>query len=192
MAASWSSIGIQLQRAAISKADKHYLHFLVSCLMEETQCFSKHSYFDGEMDSERCHMMANCVIREKCISLWLQTNILFQSPFYCYQPSGKGPRLPEVYCVISRLGCFDLFSKVRRFLMWVFTETHPQWWTRREEFLPLMGDNSILQLLFWIFHPYYWVHQRMSYSFCGWGRTLFKKHLGVCMIWLTEGFSIVF
>ncbi|MGH0129901.1 UNVERIFIED_CONTAM: hypothetical protein FKN15_018755 [Acipenser sinensis] len=28
------------------------------------------------------------------------------------QPSGKGPRLPEVYCVISRLGCFDLFSKI--------------------------------------------------------------------------------
>ncbi|KAG9331819.1 hypothetical protein JZ751_016973 [Albula glossodonta] len=27
-------------------------------------------------------------------------------------PSGKGPRLPEVYCVISRLGCFDLFSKI--------------------------------------------------------------------------------
>ncbi|KAG7276675.1 hypothetical protein CRUP_032024 [Coryphaenoides rupestris] len=26
--------------------------------------------------------------------------------------SGKGPRLPEVYCVISRLGCFDLFSKI--------------------------------------------------------------------------------
>ncbi|KAG9462970.1 hypothetical protein GDO78_022729 [Eleutherodactylus coqui] len=34
---------------------------------------------------------------------------------YCRRllPSGKGPRLPEVYCVISRLGCFDLFSKVR-------------------------------------------------------------------------------
>lgn len=30
-----------------------------------------------------------------------------------FQPSGKGPRLPEVYCVISRLGCFGLFSKVR-------------------------------------------------------------------------------
>uniref|UniRef100_A0A8C1S3C2 DENN domain containing 2B n=1 Tax=Cyprinus carpio TaxID=7962 RepID=A0A8C1S3C2_CYPCA len=28
------------------------------------------------------------------------------------QPSGKGPRLPEVYCVISRLGCFNLFSKI--------------------------------------------------------------------------------
>ncbi|KAJ3593980.1 hypothetical protein NHX12_006312 [Muraenolepis orangiensis] len=27
-------------------------------------------------------------------------------------PSGKSPRLPEVYCVISRLGCFDLFSKI--------------------------------------------------------------------------------
>ncbi|KAG2462171.1 ST5 protein, partial [Polypterus senegalus] len=33
---------------------------------------------------------------------------------YCRRllPCGKGPRLPEVYCVISRLGCFDLFSKV--------------------------------------------------------------------------------
>ncbi|XP_062350428.1 DENN domain-containing protein 2B isoform X2 [Cinclus cinclus] len=28
------------------------------------------------------------------------------------KPNGKGPRLPEVYCVISRLGCFDLFSKI--------------------------------------------------------------------------------
>lgn len=32
--------------------------------------------------------------------------------FLPIQPSGKGPRLPEVYCVISRLGCFDLFSTV--------------------------------------------------------------------------------
>uniref|UniRef100_A0A673CWM4 UDENN domain-containing protein n=1 Tax=Sphaeramia orbicularis TaxID=375764 RepID=A0A673CWM4_9TELE len=33
---------------------------------------------------------------------------------YCRRllPSGKGPRLPEVYCVISRLGCFDLFSTI--------------------------------------------------------------------------------
>uniref|UniRef100_A0A673ZU25 DENN domain containing 2B n=1 Tax=Salmo trutta TaxID=8032 RepID=A0A673ZU25_SALTR len=33
---------------------------------------------------------------------------------YCRRllPSGKGPRLPEVYCVISRLGCFHLFSKI--------------------------------------------------------------------------------
>uniref|UniRef100_A0A8C6WLT2 DENN domain containing 2B n=1 Tax=Neogobius melanostomus TaxID=47308 RepID=A0A8C6WLT2_9GOBI len=33
---------------------------------------------------------------------------------YCRRllPSGKGSRLPEVYCVISRLGCFDLFSTI--------------------------------------------------------------------------------
>lgn len=33
---------------------------------------------------------------------------------YCRRllPSGKGKRLPEVYCIISRLGCFNLFSKV--------------------------------------------------------------------------------
>lgn len=31
---------------------------------------------------------------------------------FLLQPTGKGPRLPEVYCVISRLGCFDLFSTV--------------------------------------------------------------------------------
>lgn len=30
------------------------------------------------------------------------------------QPSGKGRRLPEVYCIVSRLGCFDLFSKVEK------------------------------------------------------------------------------
>uniref|UniRef100_A0A672KJZ4 UDENN domain-containing protein n=1 Tax=Sinocyclocheilus grahami TaxID=75366 RepID=A0A672KJZ4_SINGR len=33
---------------------------------------------------------------------------------YCRRllPSGKGRRLPEVYCIVSRLGCFELFSKV--------------------------------------------------------------------------------
>ncbi|XP_068611641.1 DENN domain-containing protein 2A-like [Brachionichthys hirsutus] len=33
---------------------------------------------------------------------------------YCRRllPNGKGKRLPEVYCIISHLGCFDLFSKV--------------------------------------------------------------------------------
>ncbi|XP_056268347.1 suppression of tumorigenicity 5 protein isoform X1 [Pseudoliparis swirei] len=33
---------------------------------------------------------------------------------YCRRllPTGKGSRLPEVYCVISRLGCFDLFSTI--------------------------------------------------------------------------------
>ncbi|KAK7896341.1 hypothetical protein WMY93_021666 [Mugilogobius chulae] len=33
---------------------------------------------------------------------------------YCRRllPSGKGKRLPEVYCIISHLGCFNLFSKV--------------------------------------------------------------------------------
>ncbi|XP_048409340.1 DENN domain-containing protein 2C-like isoform X2 [Stegostoma tigrinum] len=33
---------------------------------------------------------------------------------YCRKllPNGKGKRLPEVYCIISRLGCFNLFSKI--------------------------------------------------------------------------------
>ncbi|KAJ8006840.1 hypothetical protein DPEC_G00111400 [Dallia pectoralis] len=33
---------------------------------------------------------------------------------YCRRllPSGKGKRLPEVYCIVSHLGCFHLFSKV--------------------------------------------------------------------------------
>ncbi|TRY91468.1 hypothetical protein DNTS_027213 [Danionella cerebrum] len=33
---------------------------------------------------------------------------------YCRRllPSGKGRRLPEVYCIVSRLGCFQLFSKI--------------------------------------------------------------------------------
>ncbi|KAI4803355.1 hypothetical protein KUCAC02_006906 [Chaenocephalus aceratus] len=32
---------------------------------------------------------------------------------YCRRllPSGKGKRLPEVYCIVSHLGCFNLFSK---------------------------------------------------------------------------------
>nr|XP_023648925.1 DENN domain-containing protein 2A-like isoform X2 [Paramormyrops kingsleyae] len=33
---------------------------------------------------------------------------------YCRRllPSGRGRRLPEVYCMVSQLGCFDLFSKI--------------------------------------------------------------------------------
>ncbi|XP_063153458.1 DENN domain-containing protein 2C [Candoia aspera] len=33
---------------------------------------------------------------------------------YCKRllPEGKGKRLPEVYCMVSRLGCFNLFSKI--------------------------------------------------------------------------------
>ncbi|KAG8523363.1 DENN domain-containing protein 2A [Galemys pyrenaicus] len=39
---------------------------------------------------------------------------LLVSPFSCQpaQPGGKGKRLPEVYCIVSRLGCFNLFSKI--------------------------------------------------------------------------------
>ena len=33
--------------------------------------------------------------------------------FHSQKPGGKGKRLPEVYCIVSRLGCFSLFSKVR-------------------------------------------------------------------------------
>lgn len=28
------------------------------------------------------------------------------------QPAGPGPRLPKVYCIISCIGCFGLFSKI--------------------------------------------------------------------------------
>jgi hypothetical protein len=28
------------------------------------------------------------------------------------QPAGPGPQLPKVYCIISCIGCFGLFSKV--------------------------------------------------------------------------------
>ncbi|XP_054836866.1 DENN domain-containing protein 2D isoform X1 [Eublepharis macularius] len=33
---------------------------------------------------------------------------------YCRRllPTGRGPRLPEVYCIISCLGCFGLFAKI--------------------------------------------------------------------------------
>lgn len=41
----------------------------------------------------------------------------------CLQPSGKGRRLPEVYCIVSRLGCFDLFSKVERIHMFIIALT---------------------------------------------------------------------
>uniref|UniRef100_A0A8C7YC51 DENN/MADD domain containing 2C n=1 Tax=Oryzias sinensis TaxID=183150 RepID=A0A8C7YC51_9TELE len=33
---------------------------------------------------------------------------------YCRKilPRGKGKRLPEVHCIVSKLGCFDLFAKI--------------------------------------------------------------------------------
>lgn len=32
-----------------------------------------------------------------------------------FKPSGKGKRLPEVHCIVSKLGCFNLFAKVRKY-----------------------------------------------------------------------------
>ncbi|NXE69066.1 DEN2D protein, partial [Calcarius ornatus] len=39
---------------------------------------------------------------------------------YCRRllPSGRGIRLPEVFCIISCLGCFGLFSKVGTWWLW--------------------------------------------------------------------------
>ncbi|XP_056279899.1 DENN domain-containing protein 2C isoform X2 [Pseudoliparis swirei] len=38
------------------------------------------------------------------------------SRWFCYcckiLPVGKGKRLPEVYCIVSKLGCFNLFAKI--------------------------------------------------------------------------------
>ncbi|XP_024255444.1 DENN domain-containing protein 2C isoform X2 [Oncorhynchus tshawytscha] len=38
------------------------------------------------------------------------------SRWFCYcrkiLPCGKGKRLPEVHCIVSRLGCFNLFAKI--------------------------------------------------------------------------------
>lgn len=31
-----------------------------------------------------------------------------------FKPIGKGKRLPEVHCIVSKLGCFNLFAKVRQ------------------------------------------------------------------------------
>lgn len=56
------------------------------------------------------------------VSLHVQSAcVLF---FFLLQPTGKGPRLPEVYCVISRLGCFDLFSTVSSVLSSSLTHMH--------------------------------------------------------------------
>lgn len=38
--------------------------------------------------------------------------VLSRAVAVAFQPEGKGKRLPEVYCIVSRLGCFNLFSKV--------------------------------------------------------------------------------
>lgn len=53
-----------------------------------------------------CRTWVSSLVTHRCF----EAVCLF--PNVCSQPSGKGRRLPEVYCIVSRLGCFDLFSKV--------------------------------------------------------------------------------
>lgn len=55
-----------------------------------------------------------------------------------FQPSGRGVRLPEVFCIISCLGCFGLFSKVG---MWCLRLA--QWWPRQPPCC-LLGFHSSL------------------------------------------------
>lgn len=69
MASSQSNVWIQFQYAEIFKVGKNYLCFLAYCPKGEIWCFSKSSYFDGEMNGERCCMTANYVIRERSIFL---------------------------------------------------------------------------------------------------------------------------
>lgn len=56
-----------------------------------------------------------------------------------FQPSGRGVRLPEVFCIISCLGCFGLFSKVGTW--WL----HPApWWPWQPSGRPPGFDGSFL------------------------------------------------
>lgn len=41
------------------------------------------------------------------VTFWLMWNCVC-----VFKPSGKGKRLPEVHCIVSKLGCFNLFAKV--------------------------------------------------------------------------------
>lgn len=58
----------------------------------------------------------------------------------CLQPSGKGRRLPEVYCIVSRLGCFDLFSKVE-----MSSQSACSHWTTRSTFDHIPGAPPSLR-----------------------------------------------
>ncbi|XP_054251851.1 DENN domain-containing protein 2C [Indicator indicator] len=53
---------------------------------------------------------------------------------YCKKllPEGKGKRLPEVYCIVSRLGCFNLFSKTLNHCLLYFSQILDEVEKRRE------------------------------------------------------------
>jgi len=52
------------------------------------------------------------------------------------QPSGRGVRFPEVFCIISCLGCFGLFSKVG------------MWWLCLARWWPIPLPAQLSQLTF--------------------------------------------
>lgn len=54
----------------------------------------KPGVFVGYVFCVTCCLMRNCI----CV----------------FKPSGKGKRLPEVHCIVSKLGCFNLFAKVSK------------------------------------------------------------------------------
>lgn len=56
-----------------------------------------------ETGHSACAVVITLTFSWWCLCLYLRLS---------WKPSGKGKRLPEVYCIVSRLGCFNLFSKV--------------------------------------------------------------------------------
>lgn len=70
-----------------------------------------------------------------------------------FQPSGRDARLPEVYCIVSCIGCFGLFSKVC-FLNSLFPEI-------QKTFNSLLGSIAeIYVLLFLIL-----LHHKISFLY---------------------------
>ena len=52
------------------------------------------------------------VAKQRLVTVYLGPH--HQTKLLCVlQPSGKGKRLPEVHCMVSQVGCFNLFAKVR-------------------------------------------------------------------------------
>lgn len=49
----------------------------------------------------------------KLVVVFCALLVVWRETYTClFKPSGKGKRLPEVHCIVSKLGCFNLFAKV--------------------------------------------------------------------------------
>lgn len=70
------------------------------------------SFWEPDCTHCLCKCLMFCFFFLAYVALLLPT--LWHETVCVFKPIGKGKRLPEVHCVVSKLGCFNLFAKVRQ------------------------------------------------------------------------------